>query len=66
MTAFSEAGYEIFASKDETECDFEVDKYKIEIGGKDKKRKKADWIIADDIELPMKNKIPLWLLGMAW
>ncbi len=65
-TAFSEAGYEVFASKDETECDFEVDKYKIEIGGKGKEKKKADFIIADDIELPVKNKIPLWLLGMAW
>lgn len=71
VTAFSETGYNIYAAKDETECDFEIDdikmgNIKIEIGGKDKKRKKADYVISDDIELPVKKKLPLWLLGMLW
>lgn len=42
-----------------------------EIGGKDKKGKQISgidnaWIVADDIEYGLKNKIPLWLFGFLY
>jgi len=52
--------------------DFMVDdKYTFEIGGKKKSYKqianiKDSYIIADDIEIGFKNKIPLWLIGFLY
>jgi len=47
------------------------DKYIVEIGGKNKsynqiKDIKNSYIIADDIEIGFKNKIPLWLFGFLY
>lgn len=58
--------YKVFASKDEKDCDFVVDDIKIEVGGKNKKTKNADLVISDEIDLPVRNKIPLWLLGLLY
>ncbi|MBC7533158.1 MAG: ATP-binding protein [Oligoflexus sp.] len=58
------AGLQIFASKDEEVADFEVDNLLIEVGGKSKKIKKADYIVRDDIDMPRKGVIPLWSFGM--
>ena len=57
---------EIFACPDEKECDYIINGLKIEIGGKSKKRKQADLVISDDIELPIKNKMPLYFLGLLY
>ena len=52
--------------------DFFVDgKYTFEIGGKNKKRKQIDglenaFIVVDDIELTVGEKIPLWLFGFLY
>jgi len=52
--------------------DFFVDeKYTIEIGGKDKGFKQIkdilnSFVVADDIEVGFKNKIPLWLFGFLY
>ncbi|MGA1846347.1 ATP-binding protein [Deferribacter abyssi] len=56
----------IFASKDEKDCDFIVDNFKIEVGGKNKKKKNADFVISDDIDVPVRNRIPLWILGLIY
>lgn len=58
--------YELFASKNEKDCDFIVNNIKIEVGGRNKKKKNADFIITDDVDIPIKNKIPLWLLGLMY
>ena len=58
--------YEVFASKDEKDCDFVVDNIKIEVGGKNKKSKNANFVISDEIDLPVRNKIPLWILGLFY
>ena len=58
--------YEIFASKDERNCDFVIDDIKIEVGGKNKKSKNADFVISDEIDLPVRNKIPLWIPGLLY
>lgn len=47
------------------------DKYLFEIGGKDKsfsqiKDIENSFVIADDIEVGYKNKIPLWLMGLLY
>ncbi len=58
--------YKVYASKKETECDYVVDGYKIEIGGKNKKRKGADLVLRDDIDLPVGDSIPLWMAGLVF
>jgi len=56
----------IYASKDETKADFIFNDIKLEIGGKSKRRKSSDFVIRDDIDIPLKNMIPLWTFGMLW
>jgi hypothetical protein len=52
--------------------DFIVDdKYSFEIGGKDKSftqiKDMADsYVVADEIEIGYKNKIPLWMMGFLY
>ena len=51
--------------------DFIVDKYTFEVGGKNKtfdqiKNLPNSFVVADDIEIGHKNKIPLWLFGMMY
>jgi len=54
------------------QADFLVnDKYTFEIGGKSKGQKQIEgienaWIVKDDIELPLLNTIPLWLIGLLY
>ena len=58
---------EVFTSKNEKEYDFLLNNgIKIEIGGKSKKIKNADFVICDDIDIPFKNRLPLWLMGFLW
>ncbi|MEA1953722.1 MAG: hypothetical protein U9O24_04975 [Campylobacterota bacterium] len=47
------------------------DKYTFEIGGKDKSFKQLKdvqdgYVVADDIEIGVNNKIPLWLFGFIY
>ncbi|MDR1739580.1 MAG: AAA family ATPase, partial [Bacteroidales bacterium] len=51
--------------------DFMIDKYTFEVGGKRKsfdqiKNIPNSFIVADDIEIGYKNKIPLWLFGFLY
>ncbi len=65
VCALKEKG-KIIACKNEEEGDFIFEGIKIEIGGKNKKRKSSDFVLKDDIDVPVRNSIPLWLLGMLW
>ncbi|MEJ5230090.1 MAG: AAA family ATPase [Pseudothermotoga sp.] len=56
----------ILACKDETKGDFIFNQLTLEVGGKNKKPKESDFVIRDDIDIPFKNIIPLWMLGMMW
>lgn len=55
-----------------TKGDFKIDNdFIFEIGGKDKNIKqigdqKNAWIVADNIEISVNNKIPLWLFGFLY
>ncbi|MEJ5226834.1 ATP-binding protein [Thermodesulfovibrio sp.] len=62
----SERYGEIFACYDERECDYIVKGIKIEIGGKNKKIKNSDIVLTDEIDLPVRNKIPLYFAGLVY
>jgi len=55
-----------------SKADFTADdKYVFEIGGKNKKRRqikgeKSGFLVLDDIEIGVDNKIPLWLFGFLY
>jgi len=57
---------DVFACKDERICDFVINGMKMEVGGKSKGKKGSDIVVSFDIELPVKNKIPAWILAMGW
>ena len=63
VEAFSDNGKSVFACKDERNGDFIINELTVEVGGRSKKVKKADYVIRDDIDLPYKNVIPLWLIA---
>jgi hypothetical protein len=64
--AAQESGVPVFAADNDSEYDFQIGEIKVEVGGAGKKQKKADWVFADDLELPAGKRLPLWLAGMAW
>jgi hypothetical protein len=66
VAAFADAGYEVFASSNETDCDFIINGLRIEVGGQGKKAKSADLIIRDNTDLPFGNILPMWLIGLVY
>jgi uncharacterized protein len=64
--ALIDSGHKVFASKEETVCDFISDNYKIEVGGRKKAIKGADFVIRDNLDIPYDNVIPLWMLGFEY
>jgi hypothetical protein len=54
-----------FAEKDETKADLIFNEIRLEIGGANKKPKRADFVIRDNINLPVRNAIPMWVLGLG-
>jgi hypothetical protein len=66
VAAFADAGYEVFASSNETDCDFIINGVRVEVGGQSKKAKSADLIIRDNTDLPSGNILPMWLIGLAY
>ena len=63
--AFIDAGFQVFATRDEREGDFIIDGRAIEVGGKGKSPKGADLVVRDDIDLPGRKILPMWMLGFA-
>ena len=57
---------EVLACPNDMECDYVVKNLKIEIGGKNKKPKNADLVVSDEVDLPVKNKVPLYILGLLY
>jgi predicted AAA+ superfamily ATPase len=66
VCAFSEAGKTVWACKNEQDGDFTVDDTTIEIGGRKKTGKGAAFLICEDIDFPVDNRLPLWILGCIW
>lgn len=71
-TCFASAGWTVNAVKDERTGDLLVSRaksgasYKIEIGGRNKHDKGADYVLRDDTDYPCGNSVPFWMLGMMW
>ncbi len=61
-----ESNRKVFATSDDTTGDFLIDDFKVEVGGKRKALKKADFVLRDDVEIPDDNAIPLWMLGFGY
>ena len=57
---------EVAACEREEEGDLVYRGMKLEIGGKNKGKKKSDYVIRDDIEIPGRDNIPLWMLGFRY
>ncbi|MEI2421177.1 hypothetical protein V6O07_12965, partial [Arthrospira platensis SPKY2] len=51
-SACIESGHKVWAASKETEYDFLIDNRKVEVGGRKKERKDADFVVRDDIDLP--------------
>lgn len=66
VASFKQAGKTVHAADKEVDGDLLVDGFLLEVGGKHKKRKKADYVMRDDSERPVENGIPLWSLGMLY
>lgn len=61
-----ESGRKVYASPDEKRGDFVVDDRIIEVGGKSKEKRGADYIVRDDIDLPAARSIPMWVWGFGY
>lgn len=70
VNCFSQSGYTVEAMRDEKKGDYIVsannNAITIEIGGKNKKPKSADFVLRDNTDYPAGNAIPFWLAGMMW
>ena len=66
VTMFRQMGRSLFASKNEDVADFEFDQMSIEVGGPNKARKKAKFVVRDDLDLPGSHSLPMWSLGMMY
>ena len=71
---FGQANCTVEASRDETSGDFAITfdeksygkKILVEVGGKNKKEKSADFVLRDNTDYLALNAIPFWLLAMLW
>ena len=61
-----ESKRKVFAADNEREYDFLIDQFKVEVGGKNKNPKRADFVLRDDVDIPDENMIPLWMLGFEY
>lgn len=67
---FAQAGYAVCAMRDEKKGDYIVshgnNMITVEVGGKSKKPKSADFVFRDNTDYPADNAVPFWLAGMMW
>lgn len=63
VTQARAAGLEVFAAPDETKGDFVVGGRLVEVGGRGKRRTKAEFVVRADVELPSPGVLPLWTVG---
>jgi predicted AAA+ superfamily ATPase len=66
VTLLRQAGKKVYACKKEQDGDFVIGTTLIEIGGANKKPKKSDFVIRDELDLPGAKSLPLWSLGMLY
>ena len=64
---FRQLGRVFHACKDERQGDFILDKkITLEVGGRNKAIKGAQFVLKDEIDMPGKASIPLWSIGMMY
>lgn len=65
-SSFRNAGFKVYACKDETRGDFVISGKTLEVGGRKKSRKQSDFVVRDDLDLPLNRAIPLWSMGFLY
>jgi len=67
---FAQSGHSVCAMRDEAKGDFVVSSasgdFSLEVGGRGKRTKGADFVLRDDTDYPAGNAVPLWLAAMMW
>lgn len=70
VNCFCLSDYAVNAMRDEKKGDYIVSlggtSVTLEVGGKNKKTKAADFVLRDNTDYPVGNSIPLWLIGMMF
>jgi len=56
----------LWAERDDRKADLVFNGKRLEIGGMGKKAKESDYVIKDDLDITIRNVIPLWTLGLMW
>ena len=62
----ADSGRIVEASRDETLFDVHDGSPSYDVGGPGKSRKRADIVIRDDVDLPSRGTLPLWMLGLPY
>jgi predicted AAA+ superfamily ATPase len=63
VSTLKSAGYTVLTSKDEEQYDFQVKNINFEVGGKNKKKKKSDIVIQENLDIKTDTRWPLWIIG---
>lgn len=67
VAMLQESGRRVEASPDERSADFVLDGGRtVEIGGRGKERKGADFVVRDDVDVPTGSSLPLWSFGFLY
>ena len=67
VSLLKQSGHTVETTRDDSTGDFVVDgSTTIEVGGRSKKAKSADFVVRDDLDVPAGNAIPLWALGFGY
>lgn len=66
VSTLKNAGYTVLTSKDEEQYDFQVKNINFEVGGKNKKKKKSDIVIQENLDIKTDTRWPLWTIGCLW
>ena len=67
VAMLAESGRRVEAAPDERAADFVIDgRVTVEVGGRSKRRKGADFVIRDDTDVAAGTVVPLWSLGFLY
>jgi len=67
VSQLKQSGHTVETTRDDSTGDFVIDgATTIEVGGRSKKAKSADFVVRDDLDVPTRTAIPLWALGFGY
>lgn len=67
VSLLRQSGHTVETTRDDSTGDFVVDGgTTIEVGGRSKRAKSAEFVVRDDLDVPTRNAIPMWALGFGY